>query len=439
MRIGVRWITEHEPWFLGVALPPLWLPGAVPALVQLSFALLAALVLCRWITHGRPVPRTPMNWPILVILLMLPVGLWASPLPEISWVVFCRILLGIALFYGLVGNASTERQIALVMAVSVLGGVGIALLGLFTSDWITNKLPFLAPVYGYLPRISLPAILAGSSDPQAGLFHPNMIGGALALLIPFDVALIGWYNSASVQSGQESSKQSPWLRRGILVALWFALVLMGGVLLLSQSRMGLVAVAVALFVWAALSYCWLWLAVPVGAVGLLLAVRLSGAGSLEKLLVRLPASGTWNARPEMWSAALQAIRDFPFTGVGLGCFEPVVRLLYVVRVSPGWHFGHSHNLVLQAGVDLGVAGMMSFAALLLVGTYCGWRAWTHSRLGTKWLAGGVMAALVGYVVYGMLGCLPLGSKPGFLFWLVLALLPISNLRDEPVHGKGCVG
>ena len=49
-----------------------------------------------------------MNWPILVILLMLPdgarlfpdgarllpVGLWASPLPETSWVVFCRILLG---------------------------------------------------------------------------------------------------------------------------------------------------------------------------------------------------------------------------------------------------------------------------------------------------------------------------------------------------------
>ena len=97
---------------------------------------------------------------------------------------FCPILLGIALFYGLVGNVRTERQIALVMAVSVLGGVGIALLGLVTSDWSTaNKLAFLAPVYGYLPGISLPRFLAGSADPQAGLFHPNMIGGTLALLI----------------------------------------------------------------------------------------------------------------------------------------------------------------------------------------------------------------------------------------------------------------
>ncbi|MCG2770331.1 MAG: hypothetical protein L6435_18440 [Anaerolineae bacterium] len=49
----VRWVTEHELWFLLVALPPLWLPGVVPALVPLSFALLAALFLCRWIVNRR--------------------------------------------------------------------------------------------------------------------------------------------------------------------------------------------------------------------------------------------------------------------------------------------------------------------------------------------------------------------------------------------------
>jgi len=83
-----------------------------------------------------------------------------------------------------------------------------------------------------------------------------MIGGTLALLIPFDLALLGWYNSVWVQSGREPSKQSPWLHRGILAALWFALVLMGGGLILSQSRMGLVAGAFSLFVWFALSDRW---------------------------------------------------------------------------------------------------------------------------------------------------------------------------------------
>jgi len=144
----LSWITDHEPWFLLVALPPLWLPGAVPALVPLSLALLAALVLCRWIVNRRwivgrrPVTSTPMNWPILVILPMLPVGLWASPLPETSWVVFCCILLGIALFYGLVGNVRSERQIAQVMAVSVLGGVGIALPGCSPRTGTPTSRPF---------------------------------------------------------------------------------------------------------------------------------------------------------------------------------------------------------------------------------------------------------------------------------------------------------
>ena len=416
------WVSSRELWFLLVALPPLWLPGAVPALVPLSFALLTTLVLCRWITKRRPVPRTPMDWPILVILLMLPVGLWASPLPGTSWVVFCRILLGIALFYGLVGNVRTERQIALVMAVLVLGGVGIALLGLFASDWHTNKLPFLAPVYSYLPRISLPTFLAASADPQAGLFHPNMIGGALAILIPFDIALLGWYNAASVKSGREPSKQSPWLRRVILVALWLALVLMGSTLLLSQSRMGLVAVAVALFVWAALSHRWLWLAVPVGAVGLLPAARLLGASSPGEVLLRIPAAGTWYARPKLWRAALDAIRDYPFTGVGLGCFEPVVRYFYVIFIPAGWQFGHCHNLLLQAGVDLGIAGLLSFAALMGIGLHCGWKAWKWWPGGARWLAVGVVASLLVYVLFGTVDCLSLGSKPGFVFWIVLALL-----------------
>ncbi len=110
-----------------------------------------------------------MNLAFLGILTMLPIGLWAWALPEASWAVFCRIVLGIALFYGLVGSVRTERQVALVMAVSVMEGVGIALLGVLTSNWsTTSKSALLAPVYSYLPRISPPAFLAGSADPQAG-------------------------------------------------------------------------------------------------------------------------------------------------------------------------------------------------------------------------------------------------------------------------------
>jgi len=115
----------------------------------------------------------------------------------------------IALFYGLVGNASTERQIALVMAVSVLGGVGIALLGLLTSDWHTNKSPFLAPLYGYLPRISLPAFLGGQLRLAGGPVSPQHDRRG-AGLIPFDIALLGWYNSSRVGQRVSGDHWSKW-------------------------------------------------------------------------------------------------------------------------------------------------------------------------------------------------------------------------------------
>ena len=71
---------------------------------------------------------------------------------------------------------------------------------------------------------------------------------------------------------------------------------------------------------------------------------------------------------------------------------------------------------------MGIAGMLSFAALLGIGLHYGWKAWKHQRGEARWLVGGVVAALLAYVFFGTANCLDLGSKPGFIFWIVLALL-----------------
>ena len=95
--------------------------------------------------------------------------------------------------------------------------------------------------------------------------------------------------------------------------------------------------------------------------------------------MQVPEAGTWYARPELWRVALEAMRDYPFTGVGLGAFDLVARANYPLRVFPDWYFGHSHNLVLQAGMDLDVAGMLSFAHCYLLGhTMAGWSGLTRA-------------------------------------------------------------
>jgi len=124
----LSWITDHEPWFLLVALPPLWLPGAVhrsrtlvspggpPSAVAPGSRARSGSTILRtagspgsvpldshptldrrpttspWHPHELAHPGDPAD--VSGWVRLLPVGLWVSPLPETSWVVFCRILLG---------------------------------------------------------------------------------------------------------------------------------------------------------------------------------------------------------------------------------------------------------------------------------------------------------------------------------------------------------
>ena len=52
-----------------------------------------------------------------------------------------------------------------------------------------------------------------------------------------------------------------------------------------------------------------------------------------------------DSRVEIWSRALYALQDFPFTGVGLGTFRRVVNLLYpLFLVPPDVDIAHAHNI-----------------------------------------------------------------------------------------------
>lgn len=53
------------------------------------------------------------------------------------------------------------------------------------------------------------------------------------------------------------------------------------------------------------------------------------------------------ARVEIWSRAVYAIQDFPFTGCGLGTFRRIVPILYpLFLISSDADIGHAHNLFL---------------------------------------------------------------------------------------------
>jgi putative inorganic carbon (HCO3(-)) transporter len=153
------------------------------------------------------------------------------------------------------------------------------------------------------------------------------------------------------------------------------------------------------------------------------------SGQLDQLMSKLLQSdsvGDFAIRAEIWSRAAQAIHDYPLTGIGMGAFRSVVPSLYPYILSDPAKVHHAHNLYLQVGADLGLPGLVSFAALALCLAalgYLGRRRWAaagNPRM--SWLAAGCLGGLAAMLTHGLLDALTWGTKPAFLAWAVLGLL-----------------
>jgi putative inorganic carbon (HCO3(-)) transporter len=146
-----------------------------------------------------------------------------------------------------------------------------------------------------------------------------------------------------------------------------------------------------------------------------------------------PASSI-DGRLEIWSRAIYGLQDFPFTGMGMNNFRKVVHILYpLFLISPDNDIAHAHNQWLQAGLDLGLPGLIAYlaiwfgAAAMLFGT---WRAsrdfW--QRASTIGFAGAMVASFV----YGMTDAIALGAKPSFLWWMMLGLITGTFLHTKTI-------
>jgi putative inorganic carbon (HCO3(-)) transporter len=256
-----------------------------------------------------------------------------------------------------------------------------------------------------------------------------------------------------------------------LVGSLLFLALVAGTLLLTQSRsgwMGGTAGILALVSLAGLTSRrrwarWLGGALPVLAVlaVVVLILHLGPQQLGENLFGKESASPveevvgaiTLEDRVEIWSRALYAIQDFPFTGCGLGAFRRVVPILYpFFTVPPDTDIAHAHNIFLQTALDLGIPGLVAYLALLGIALGVCWRvALTPSPaasggfplplsrsagegeggrgVGVRALALGLAAGLIALHVYGMTDALALGSKPAVAFWYALGIVAALGQRQ----------
>lgn len=404
---------------LAAAAPFLLFPTVRPAGTFAALGGLVVLWAATTVLREEAWPLTPFNVALLLFVPMVGVGILVSTLPELTLPKATGLILGVAAFRA-IAAARQPAFFHVALVAFFLLGLATLLVGVLGLSWV-QKIPAWKAILAHLPKglVRLP-------ETQEGAVHPNELAGALTLYLPMPLsAILCW---------RPAWKRIP----GLFLAL-AGLATCAGALLLTQSRSGWLGGAAGLI---AVTLLWLlrspkrWMrllgaALPFLALGALaFALWRVGTAPLREAFdaalgeqLETPAGTiSLEGRVELWSRALYAIQDFPFTGCGLGTFRRVVHILYpLFLVAPDTDIAHAHNVFLQAALDLGLPGLIAYLALLAVAASAAWWA-GGAGMPFRWAALGLLAGLIGFHIYGLTDTVALGAKPGLAFWLALGIL-----------------
>lgn len=431
-------IVQFELLLL-MLLSPFYLFPQPGLLTALALVALPLLWIIRWIANGYFVPRTPLDWPICLLMVMIMVSLFVTYDPVLSLAKITGLLFGIAAYYAIVDWVKDAQQLKLALIGYSMAGLGLALLGLVGTHWV-SKFSLLASL-----QEKLPALIRGLPGAENGI-HSNEVAGALLWIWPVQLALV----RASWSSWFSSLR----FRTGVKALAIVAAALSGGLLVLAQSRSAFLGLLLSLALLLAVVLPRTRLAALLGGLVVVAVVSLllyiGPAAIAERMLDSVGTGfstadnfGSVQLRTEIWSRAIYGIQDFPFTGMGMNTFRRLMPEIYTASFPPDFDLGHAHNNLLQVALDLGLPGLVAYAAIWIESAALLVVAWRRAREAAyKWILAGIVAGLVASAVYGLTDTVALGAKPGIFFWSLLALLVAtwkqSISRPAAAQGQGVV-
>jgi len=134
---------------------------------------------------------------------------------------------------------------------------------------------------------------------------------------------------------------------------------------------------------------------------------------------------------EIWQRAIYMIQDFPFTGVGIGTFDPVAHVLYpFFLVGPDVQIPHAHNMLLTVAVDLGIPGLVFYVALLSGFAFSAWRAYQKASRLLRALIVGLACGMLAHQIFGIMDAFMLGTKLGAVMWLFFGLVTSLYIHQD---------
>ena len=161
------------------------------------------------------------------------------------------------------------------------------------------------------------------------------------------------------------------------------------------------------------------------AFGLFASQRLTGASS----------SGFVETRRFLWSDSVQMLRDYPWTGIGLDQFLWLHQQRYIdPQIWSERYTSHPHNIVLDAWLSLGLAGIAMLVLFVGVGGWLVWAARSGRRVLDPWQLGALASLAAGFG-HGLVDNAYFLPDLAVLTWLCIALLtsPPNELGRLPLR------
>lgn len=136
-------------------------------------------------------------------------------------------------------------------------------------------------------------------------------------------------------------------------------------------------------------------------------------------------------RFSIWAAALRMLKDFWFSGVGLG-YEAFMKA-YPNYMLSGIKAAHAHNLYLQLAIETGIFGLAIFL-YNIVKTYTTGIMVLMKSVNSfqKKITIAAMGALSGLLSHGLVEHVLFDYRVIFLFWLMIAIILAAYRQSDEI-------
>jgi len=366
-----------------------------------------------WIIRGLMkknfVERSVLDWAIFLLLAQVLMSSLCLSGFSISLPKIAGVLLGIFTFYSITAVLKQEKAIKAGAIVFLTGGFIFVLLSIpgmirYGAEW-----KFFDKIYKVLALV--PKIKFNLTGAEAG-FHPNAVGGALLLFSPAFIFL-GFYSIRKKSRKNFFVTKSGRWNNFFWIFIWAGIGIFAIAILMVRSRgswIGLV-LSLALFLSILSRKKAVGLVIIIFFVVFYLGILVSG----KMFLAAAEIGEKFTYRMDLWEIAVEKISEKPLFGIGMDQF----RLLPGVRYVDS----HSHNHFLHTAAELGIPALVAYLAILIGTGYMCQKIWMKGKIKwMRWFVLGLGCGQLAHFIFGLGDSIPIGGKPGIIFWVSLALI-----------------